>query len=193
MHRDLKPPTGWKIIAGTLALDQTISGYLARDHDVRGRCYQRDCRRNCHIDHARIVEHGLGALKIDQVKTAMRCARLEGCGIEWLENPNRATLPLMVLRGRVAVKVRIVCRGCATVSLVSPETMIARLKAEGLGDDSTTIAAIPGLLKKVCACGKTAWEVNVAWPDPNSYGGRSTIEREMRKLNIGRLREPTDF
>ena len=145
-----RPPKGWTIVSGTLTLDKSIAGYFARDHDVRGRCYQRDCRRNCHVDHARLLEKGLGSLTIDQVKKMMQCHRLEGCGMEWLENPTRSTISLVVLRGRLAVKIRIKCRACGSVSLVAPETMAAQLQLQGKGDDRTLVSAIPALLTKPC-------------------------------------------
>lgn len=188
-----RPPKGWTILSGTLTLDKSIAGYFARDHDVRGRCYQRDCRRNCHIDHARLMEKGLGTLSIDQVKAMMKCHRLEGCGLEWQENPNRSTVPLLILRGRLAVKIRIKCRQCGGVSLVAPETMITRLQAEKKGDDRTLVSAIPGLLTKPCACGKTAWDVDVAWADPNTIGGRRQLEQAQLERDRHRLPDPLNF
>lgn len=188
-----RPPRGWTIVAGTLTLDKTIAGYLARDHDVRGRCYTQDCRRNCHLDHGRLVAAGLGALTVDQVKRTMQCSRLQGCSMEWLENPKRSSLPLLVLRGRLAVRIRIKCRACGTLSHVSPETMIAKLQAEQKGGDATLVSEIAGLLQKACPCGKTSWDVDVAWPDPNTIGGRRALEQAQAQRDRHRLREPTDL
>lgn len=190
-----KPPRGWLVVAGTLSLDQSIAGYFARDHDVRGRCFTRDCRRHCHVDHARLVAAGLGALTIDQVKRSLACGRLDGCSMEWQDNPKRSSLPLIVLRGRLAVRIRIKCRMCGTMSQVTPEAMIARLQAEQKGSDKTLVSELAGLLSKPCACGKTAWAVDVAWPDPNTLGGRKALEQAQldRDQAKGRLREPTDF
>jgi hypothetical protein len=73
-----------------------------------------------------------------------------------------------------------------------PEVMIARLVAEGKGNEDTETRDLPGLLTGGCkVCRKTSWDVHVIWPDPNTLGGRQTIDRA--KAAVSRLPNPLDF
>lgn len=193
MARYPKPPAGWIVVSGTLQMDRSIAGHLVRDHDVRGRCYMRDCKRSCHIDHRGLVERGLGVLTVDQVKKTMVCSRLDGCGLYFTGDPSRESLPLAALTGRLAVKVRVLCRSCGKGSAVTPETMVQRLKKMGKGDEMTRTSEIASHFTKACDCGKTHWQVDVQWPDPNTMGGRRALEQAEAELERGRLSEPTDF
>jgi hypothetical protein len=184
MLNPYNPPPGWTIASGVLTPDRTVRGYLAREQDVKGRCYQRDCRRTCHVDHARFHEQGLGALKIEQVKQLLRCARLDTCALEFREDLNAESLKLRNLTSRPAVSLRILCRGCGAIRSVSPAAMIARLKAQGKGDETTETRDLAGLLSASCkVCGKVTWAVDVLWPDPKTMGG----QRQIHAATVGTL------
>ena len=178
------PPPGWTIANGILTPDRSVRGYLARDQDVKGRCAQRDCRRTCHVDHARLHEQGLGALKIDQVKRLLRCARLDTCALEFHEDLTAESLKLGDLTRRPAVSLRILCRGCGASRAVSPRAMIAKLTSTGKGDGATETRDIARLLTAPCkACGKVTWAVDVLWPDPKTIGGK----RQIHAATVGTL------
>lgn len=184
MPNPYSPPPGWTIAGGVLTPDRTVRGYLAREQDVKGRCAQRDCRRTCHVDHARLHEQGLGALKIQQVKHLLRCARLDTCALEFYEDLNAESLKLRNLTGRAAVSLRILCKGCGASRTVSPKAMVARLKGAGKGDETTETRDIPALLSASCkACGKVTWAVDVLWPDPKTMGGK----RQIHAAQVGPL------
>lgn len=191
MLNPYNPPPGWTIASGVLTPDRTVRGYLAREQDVKGRCYQRDCRRTCHVDHARLHEQGLGALKIQQVKQLLRCARLDTCALEFHEDLNAESLKLRNLTGRAAVSLRILCQGCGASRTVSPKAMVARLKSEGKGDETTETRDLAGLLSAPCkACGKVTWAVDVLWPNPATIGGRRQIDAAMAGT---RAKDPLEF
>lgn len=175
------PPPGWTLASGMLQPDRSIAGYALRGQDVNGRCYQRDCRRSCHIDHKRIIERGLGALQIEQVKRTFRCSRLDHCAIEWHEDLKAESVQLGFLAGRAAVVLVIRCAGCGASLEVPPEAMIARLVADKRGGATTRTHELPDLLSGACkACGKTQWTVAVKWPDPNTWGGQRAIDLAAR-------------
>lgn len=182
MSKFLTPFKGWRVVSGTLQPDRTVLGYHQRDQDVRGHCYLRDCRRSCHVDHARLIEQGLGALRIDQVKRTMACGRIDGCNMEWTEDKRRESFSIGALVGRPAVALRIRCGKCNAAQEIAPEAMIRRLSAEGKGDRSTGFGDVAQLLTAPCkACGWSGWAVEVAWPDPATIGGRRKIQEAEAK------------
>jgi len=171
------PPKGWTIASGRLEPDRTIAGYAERGQDVNGRCYQRDCRRSCHIDHRRIVEQGLGALRIEQVKKTFRCQRLDHCALDWHEDMKAESVPLRYLTGRAGVVVLVRCVSCDLKRTFPPEAVIARLVAERKGGETTRTNELASLLSGACkACKKTTWDVAVIWPNPDTWGGARMIE-----------------
>ena len=187
-----KPPAGWQIASGILQADRTVRGYFTRHQAVSGRCHARDCRRTCHIDVDRLQADGLGALRMDQVKSLFRCARLDGCALVFHDDLKAESLKLSVLCGRPAVAIHLRCRGCKELLKIAPEHMIARLQAEGKGGGDTEVRDLVGLLTGACkACGKVAWDVQVAWPNPATWGGRRTIEM-ARPTTTGPI-DPLEF
>lgn len=192
MNDPHKPPIGWHIASGILQVDRTIRGYCARRQDVVGRCFARDCRRTLRLDINRIVGDGLGALRIDQVKALYRCGRLDGCSMAYQDDLKAESLKLGALCRRPAVAVALRCGACKAILKIAPEHMIARLQAEGKGGSDTEVRDLAALLSGPCkACGKVAWDVQVAWPDPNTWGGRRTID-QARPTTTGPI-DPTDF
>ncbi len=166
-------PPGWLAQDGLLQPDRSIAGYLARGQEVSGRCHLRDCRRTCLIDTARLTAQGFGRLPIEAVKRWMRCARMEGCALDFHEETSGG-LPIDSLRGRARVAIRFKCTACGFHRTALPDQILAKLRAMGgTASHDATVQKVAGLAKEPCkSCGKTDWRVDVLWPDPNSEGGR---------------------
>ena len=192
MNDPHKPPAGWHIASGILQVDRTVRGYYTRRQDVVGRCHTRDCRRTLHVDIKRLHADGLGALRIDQIKTLFRCGRLDGCSLDFHNDLKAESLKVSTLCRRPAVAIALRCVGCGVVLKIAPEHMIERLQAEGKGGGDTEVRDLAPLLSGPCrACGKAAWDVQVAWPDPETWGGQRTIDL-ARPTTSGPI-DPLDF
>jgi hypothetical protein len=187
-----KPPAGWLIASGILQADRTVRGYYTRHQAVAGRCHARDCRRTCHIDIDRLHADGLGSLRMEQVKALFRCQRLDGCALVFYDDMKAESLKLDKLCRRPAVALLLRCRECKELRRIAPETMIARLRAEGKGGGDTEVRDLAALLTGACkACGKVSWNVQVAWPDPETWGGRRMIDL-ARPTTTGPI-DPLEF
>ncbi len=147
--------------------------YLAQRQEVSGRCHLRDCRETRRIDTERLTSQGFGRLPIEAIKRWMRCARMEGCALDFQEEASGG-LPITALLGQPHVSIRFQCTRCKFHRTALPDQILARLKAKGgtMGDDAT-VEKLASLAKEPCkSCGKTAWRVDVLWPDPGSEGQR---------------------
>ena len=163
-----RPPPGWVIAhGGELSPDLTVAGYFARRREVRGVCRQRDCRRSCDIDVARLTQQGLGALRVHELKPLFKCGRLGGCALEFHEKYGQE-LALSVLARLDAVYLRIACAKCRKPRLARPREVIARLVAEGTGGPDTQLEALAGAIRGACpSCQTKGWEVTAFWLDRN--------------------------
>jgi hypothetical protein len=171
------PPPGWRAVSGLLEPDPTVAGYLARMQDVKGVCGKRDCRRRCEVDLEWLARAGFGALPVATVEGLLRCHNLAGCGLAF-HSDNRAGLPVRSLVGRSHVRLRIKCAACGFFRIALPEAVIAKLSAKGPMPDGFPISDIAGSIKGPCRqCKKTAWRVEVIWPDVKSEGYRRGMER----------------
>lgn len=163
-----RPPAGWVIAhGGELSPDQTVAGYFARRREVRGVCRQRDCRRSCEIDFARLTQQGLGALRVHELKPLFKCGRLGGCALEFHEQYGHV-LTLSSLARLDNVYLRISCAKCRKPKLARPAAVVARLLAEGTGGHETPLEQVAGLIRGPCpACQAKRWEVAAFWLDRN--------------------------
>ncbi len=159
-----RPPAGWVIAhGGVLSPDLTVAGYLARGREVRGNCYQRDCRRHCHLDFARLAQRGLGGVWVHELKPLFKCSRMDGCALEFHEQYG-VELTLSMLAGRDYVHLRIACAKCRRAKLVKPAVVIARLVAEGTGGHDTPLEKLAGTIRGACpACHAKQWDVTAYW------------------------------
>lgn len=165
-------PAGWVTLGGVLTPDPTVTGHIARGQEVKGVCYQGDCRRRCELDLARLARQGFGAMAVRTATALMRCHNLTGCGLDFHED-RRTGLPLRALVGRAHVKVRIRCGGCGFSRTAPPESVIARLSKPEPMPGNLYISEIAGRIKGACGqCKKRAWTVDILWPDPRSEGYR---------------------
>ena len=173
-HPQVDPgmPLGWRAVDGLLQPDPTIAGHLARGQEVKGVCHQRDCRRRCDLDLGRLEARGFGSLPVAAAQGLMRCHSLAGCALEFHVEP-KSTLRLGDLLGRSHVRVRIKCGGCGFFRVAPPEAVIAKLTVGDTRGGAVAIGEIAGTIRGPCRrCGKSAWVVDVLWPDPNSEGAR---------------------
>jgi hypothetical protein len=186
------PPTGWTIASGRLEEVDTIGGYAARHCEVKGRCLRQDCRRSCHFDYERLLRAGMADLRARKVMDLFKCARLDGCSLEFREEPERV-ITLGQLSGRDYVGVDIRCAGCSAKHLTTVEGLIYRLKAKGLGDASTSINAVSGLIRGPCrGCGAQRWAIAYLWCDPNRHPAPLWRQELQRKIDEAARRRDID-
>lgn len=167
-----EPPNGWIALDGLLHADPTVAGYLARGQEVKGVCHQGDCRRRCELDLVRLARRGFGALEVTSAQGFLMCRNLTGCGLDFPRD-RRAGLPLRALVGRSHVRLRIRCEQCGFSRVSLPETVIARLSATGAARSAApgalNVSDVAERIKGPCRqCQKTAWRVDVLWPNPRS-------------------------
>ncbi len=161
-----QPPKGWTVADGRLQEITTIAGYAARRCDVFGRCQRQDCRRSCHFDYERLLKNGMADLDASKVMATLRCSRLDGCSLEFREEPQRV-ITLGDLAGRDYVGVEIRCVNCGDKRVTTVEALLYRLKKAGKGDETTSVRNVAGLLRSACGeCKASRWEVGFPWYDP---------------------------
>ncbi|MGH7024164.1 MAG: hypothetical protein ACREEB_11320 [Caulobacteraceae bacterium] len=125
------------------------------------------------MDLDRLIARGFGSLSVTAACGFLKCQNLVGCGLEFHSDRN-VGLPLTALLGRSHVKVRIKCGSCGFFRVTSPDTVVAKIRADDkTATDTLLISDIAGRIKGACGqCKKRAWAVDVLWPDPNSEGTR---------------------
>lgn len=170
------PPPGWTVANGQLEPDRTVSGYLARGCEVRGRCHLRDCRRTCHLDFARMVQLGQGKLSVRDLLPTFKCVRLGGCALDFHEEGGmEPTLGSLQHRGHAAI--RFGCLGCRRAVVVRPAQVLAKLTATGAKDPyDTPLSKVGGYVTRPCPhCKGRRWNVDVLWHDPE---GKAPVWRQ---------------
>lgn len=106
-------------------------------------------------------------LPASKVMDTFKCARLDGCSLEFHEEPQQV-ITLRDLTGRDYVGVEIRCALCGEKRVTTVEALIFRLKKAGRGDETTSIKAVAPLLKAGCRkCKGLRWEVSYLWYNPN--------------------------
>lgn len=150
---------GWRIEGAVLKPDETVAGYMARDVDVRGRCYLRNCRRSYWFDYGEWIALGMGRVPLRRIQDTLRCHLLTGCNF-YFEEKGGAALTLRFL-DRDQMFVRIACARCHAFRLVRARTLIRKLETERRGGPETTLADLAGLPAKPChKCKGAAWTVD---------------------------------
>ncbi|WP_269715635.1 hypothetical protein [Caulobacter sp. NIBR2454] len=91
---------------------------------------------------------------------------LGGCWLDFREEPARVGLPLRALAAAgPGVRIEFKCQACGYARAVTPGAIIARLKADKLGDENTLHTALPDKLTRPC---KTCWTLRVEWREPRT-------------------------
>jgi ribosomal protein S27AE len=147
---------GWRVEGAVLQADETIAGYAARDVDVRGTCYLRNCKRSYWFDWTEWLALGMAQVPLRRIQEMLRCHRLTGCNLHFQEQGGRElTLGLL---NRDGVLIRIACGKCGSFRLVRPASLIRRLKADQRGGDATLLAEVAVASNKPCGkCRATTW------------------------------------
>jgi hypothetical protein len=116
-----------------------------------------------------MITGGLGAIAVGVVKQTYRCARLDGCSLDFEEKPERPlTIGELTARDYVGVEIR--CAGCGAVHVTNIEGMIARLKAAGRGDEQSKVKDLGRSIQGPCGrCRIVRWEVRILWYDPEGH------------------------
>ncbi|WP_374346560.1 hypothetical protein [Phenylobacterium sp.] len=164
-----RPPPGWIIDSGRLAEDPRVVGYIQRNCAVRGHCQQRECKRSVYLALDQMQKDGQGLLPMRQVLQTLRCNKLNGCAISWMEEPSlRPTLGMIAHRDHIAIEIRCIgpCKSPAFVTTVA--AFIARVQAAKTGGPETLIAQLTEAIPEPCAkCKDTRfWRAGVLWYDP---------------------------
>ena len=177
---------------GRLEEVATVAGYAARRCGIFGRCQRQDCRRTCQFDFERLLKGGMADLQARQVMQTFRCARLDGCGLEFREEPARV-VTLAELAGRDYVGVEIRCVLCGAKYLTTIEGLIARLVRAGQGGPQTSIKNVGALIRGPCGACKTArWEVSFPWYDPTGHKIPIWKQDLQKRIDDSRRRQDLD-
>lgn len=174
------PPPGWVSHSGVLEPAPRVGDYAARGQVVKGVCRANGCFRRVELDPKELCGQGLGAITMDQVKRLYRCARLDGCSIDYHNEPPAARLRLDQFVGLPNVRVRLRCRraGCKFFRVWRVEEMIAGLTKRQQGGSHTEIDALGPMMTSACPlCHRTNWGAEILWADTSTVGWRTMGER----------------
>ena len=151
MKLDELPP-GWASLDGTVQPAETVAAYAARVQFVKGACRDKACNRRVTLDPKDLCGKGLGQLQIGQVKRLFRCGRIDGCRIDWHNEPAELPLRLDMFVGRPNVRVRVSCRGkgCTFFRVWKVEEIIAGLQKRKVGDGRTEVDKLAPLMTAPC-------------------------------------------
>ena len=181
-------PPGWTSLDGTMQPAESIAAYAARVQTVKGACRDAICNRRVTLDPKVLCGHGLGRLRIAQVKRLFSCGRIDGCRLDWHNEPAENPLRLDQFIGRANVRIRVSCRGkgCTFFRVWKVEQMIAGLQRRKVGDGRTEVDKLPALMSAPCAvCKRTSWDVAVLWVSEQTMGWRQLGERTFDRVGHG--------
>lgn len=160
------PPPGWVVFDTLLQPGATVGAYFARGREVRGVCHQKDCRRRCELDLARLIKHGMENALVSDLSPLMRCNRFGGCAMTLREDGGRE-LTLGMLAAKPFARLAVTCGQCRQERTMSVTAVIARLEKEKTGGRGTSLDKLPELIRGACpACQGRRWRVDVVWRDP---------------------------
>jgi hypothetical protein len=178
-------PSGWTSRSGVLGPAESVEAYAARAQVVKGVCRAKGCFRKVELEPRTLCGQGLGRLPMDQVQRLYRCARLDGCGLDYHREPPLNPLRLEQFVGRPNVRVRLRCRGdrCRFFRVWRVEEMIAGLAGRGRGSGRTEIDELGAMMTSACPlCKRVNWTAEVLWVDTSTMGWRALGEGSFEKL-----------
>lgn len=160
------PPKGWTVGPGYIAEVPTVLGYFQRRCNIVGRCQTQECRRTSRFEYDRLLKQGLADVSAAQVMRTLRCNKLDGCSIEFREEPGLA-ITLGQLAGMANVGALVRCMGCGDKRMTTVSAFLRQLSAHGKADATTSIKDIGKLITGPCPkCRQTNWDVMFPWHDP---------------------------
>jgi hypothetical protein len=154
---------------------------------VKGVCRSPGCFRKVDLDPVKLCKGGLGNLGMTQVERLWKCQRLDGCGIEFHNEPPLYPLRLEQFVGRPNVRVRLRCRGggCKFFRVYTVEQMIEGLRKRGEGTGNTEVAALGAKMTTGCpACKRTNWVAEVLYVSMETMGWKALGERSFGDASI---------
>ena len=178
------PPPGWVSHSGVVEPAETVAAYAARGQAVKGACRSSGCNRRVELDPKALCGVGLGQLSMRKVQGLWRCQRLDGCGLEFRNEPPLHPLRLDQFVGRPNVRVRLRCRGdgCKFFRVWRVEEMIAGLTNRRQGDDRTEIEALGKKMTAACPlCKRVNWTAEVLWVSTETMGWKALGERSFEQ------------
>jgi hypothetical protein len=165
-----------------------VRDFAARGQTVKATCRAKGCNRRVELDPEVLCSEGLGALRMDRIRLLWRCARFEGCELNFYNEPPAIRLLLGSFTGIPHVRIRLRCRGqgCKFARVYLVEAMIKGLVDRKQGDGRTEIAELPSKMTGGCAlCGKNNWAVDVLWADTETMGWRTLGAASFDRYGTG--------
>jgi hypothetical protein len=182
--RDGLPP-GWTSSNGIVGPGERVADFAARGQPVKGVCRSQGCTRRVELDAAALCKGGLAALSMRQVQKLWMCQRLDGCGLDFHNEPPAIPLRLELFIGRPNVRLRLRCRGggCKFFRLYAVEQIIAGLEQRKKGGGRTEVAALGALMTTACpTCKKTNWAAEVLYVDTDTMGWKALGEKSFGSI-----------
>jgi hypothetical protein len=119
---------------------------------------------------------------MSQVKRLWRCQRIDGCGLDFHDEPPLNPLRLGQFVGRPNVRARLRCRGngCTFYRVWRVEEMIAGLEKRRQGDDRTEVLGLGTKMTTACPlCKRANWTAELLWVSTTSQGWKTLGERSF--------------
>jgi hypothetical protein len=163
---------------------ETVAAFAARGQAVKGTCRSGGCSRRVELDPKALCGVGLAQLSMRKVQGLWRCQRLDGCGLDFHNEPALHPLRLDQFVGRPNVRVRLRCRGdrCKFFRVWRVEEMIAGLVKRRQGDDRTEIEALGKKMTAACPlCKRVNWTAEVLWVSTDTMGWKALGERSFEQ------------
>ncbi|MGI8841407.1 MAG: hypothetical protein ACR2F8_11600 [Caulobacteraceae bacterium] len=182
------PPPGWISQTGIVEPADTVAGYAARVQAVKGICRAKGCNRRVELDPKALCGIGLGLVNMGQVKRLWRCQRIDGCGLDFHEEPPLNPLRLGQFVGRTNVRVRLRCRaiGCKFYRMWRVEEIIAGLEKRRQGDGRTEVVGLGKTMTTACPlCKRVNWTAELLWVSTSSQSWKAKGERSFSEREIG--------
>jgi hypothetical protein len=182
------PPPGWVALMGTVEAGSRVCDYAARGQTVKGACRTKGCYRRVEMDPEALVREGQGTLAMRKLQPSWKCHRLEGCEMQFVEEPPTQPLRLGHFTGLPHVRVRLTCRGegCKFARVYPAAALIKGLKARRQGDERTEIGLLPDKMTAGCPrCKVKYWAADVLWMDTSTVGWRSQGEANFARYETG--------
>lgn len=188
MRKSDGPPEGWWSFQGVLTPRQEVASYGVRGQMAKGVCRQKGCSRRVELEPRELCGKGLGLLLMKQVQELYRCSRVDGCGLQFHDEPFRPPLRLDQLVGRPNVRVRLRCDAgkCRFFRIWRVEEMIASLKERGKGGGSTDVEGLGKMMTTPCPlCKKVNWRADILWQNTDNEGWRRGGEIVFEAMGAG--------
>jgi len=178
------PPPGWVSHSGVVEPAETVAAYAARGQAVKGTCRSGGCNRRVELEPKALCGAGLALLNMRQVQGLWRCQRLDGCGLDFHNEPPLHPLRLDQFVGRPNVRLRLRCsgNGCKFFRVWRVEEMIAGLVKRRQGDDRTEVGKLGAMMTTACPlCKRTNWTAEVLWVSTDTMGWKALGERSFEQ------------